>query len=398
MNVSDVPLESRLALSIAKLKPKVLTMQKKLRLAVRCENEFMSMTPSTLIDWRNFRVGQEETALNKAMHSLEQRFSANQNAQIQAQKKAARKEQEQRLRLQFAAQQRAKSQLQSDYAAARLAEEKRRKEMEAIRRKQYEEFQKKLSERKAAAAKLKKFMLSLTEAYKEMRQRIRRSSRKPKNEFVLRWHEKEERKIRKNQELRIKALKSSDHEAYVRMVQESKNERLQMLLGKTNDIMEQLGQKLQEQKNDVDKKDDEMHVNSDSNVDQSRRHESRETNTKTDSVKHKDLLSGTKNFNRAAISFEEEVVEQPRMLQNVSLRNYQLAGLKWMASLYVSNMNGILADEMVRGHENLQTDKVNVHLFFSCSSAIIFTIWPISTSLLSTTKIELLYFILFRCI
>jgi SWI/SNF-related matrix-associated actin-dependent regulator of chromatin subfamily A member 5 len=54
---------------------------------------------------------------------------------------------------------------------------------------------------------------------------------------------------------------------------------------------------------------------------------------------------------------EEEMIEsddtvitsQPTLIQNCTMRNYQIEGLDWMAQLVRNNMNGILADEMGLG-------------------------------------------------
>lgn len=54
--------------------------------------------------------------------------------------------------------------------------------------------------------------------------------------------------------LRVQALKNDDQEAYLKMVAESKNERLKTLLGKTDELLERLGQMVQLQKetDDID--------------------------------------------------------------------------------------------------------------------------------------------------
>lgn len=44
-----------------------------------------------------------------------------------------------------------------------------------------------------------------------------------------------------------------------------------------------------------------------------------------------------------------EKIVQPRMLHGGDLKEYQLAGLQWLVSLYNNNLNGILADEMGLG-------------------------------------------------
>ena len=47
-------------------------------------------------------------------------------------------------------------------------------------------------------------------------------------------------------------------------------------------------------------------------------------------------------------------VTQPKMLQ-ATLKDYQLMGLNWLATLYEQGINGILADEMVRTDACLAT-------------------------------------------
>lgn len=44
-----------------------------------------------------------------------------------------------------------------------------------------------------------------------------------------------------------------------------------------------------------------------------------------------------------------ETVRQPAMMKGGQLKEYQLAGLSWLISLYNNNLNGILADEMGLG-------------------------------------------------
>jgi SNF2 family DNA or RNA helicase len=46
-------------------------------------------------------------------------------------------------------------------------------------------------------------------------------------------------------------------------------------------------------------------------------------------------------------------VSQPRILHGGDLKEYQLAGLEWLVSLYNNNLNGILADEMGLGPPTL---------------------------------------------
>jgi ATP-dependent DNA helicase len=43
---------------------------------------------------------------------------------------------------------------------------------------------------------------------------------------------------------------------------------------------------------------------------------------------------------------EEAVFEQSSLITGAKLRDYQLAGVQWLDTLYANGLNGILADEM----------------------------------------------------
>jgi SWI/SNF-related matrix-associated actin-dependent regulator of chromatin subfamily A protein 2/4 len=61
-----------------------------------------------------------------------------------------------------------------------------------------------------------------------------------------------------------------------------------------------------------------------------------------------------KTYYSIAHALREPVKEQPSILVNGTLKEYQLKGLEWMVSLYNNNLNGILADEMGLG-KTIQT-------------------------------------------
>ncbi|CAG0887655.1 unnamed protein product [Cyprideis torosa] len=76
---------------------------------------------------------------------------------------------------------------------------------------------------------------------------------------------------------------------------------------------------------------------------------------------------GAKNYYNIAHSVEEDVEQsspveqlslilpqQPSIMVNGTLKEYQIRGLKWLVSLYNNNLNGILADEMGLG-KTIQT-------------------------------------------
>ncbi|KAF6172171.1 hypothetical protein GIB67_024793 [Kingdonia uniflora] len=158
----------------------------------------------------------------------------------------------------------------------------------------------------------------------------------------------------------------------MRMVEESKNERLTMLLGKTNDLLVRLGAAVQKQKDaETDgfealkglKPDNGPSSHSSVSKAEMRLGEDIEI-VDVDSdrpVKTNDLLEGQRQYNSVIHSIQEKVTEQPSMLQGGELRPYQLEGLQWMLSLFNNNLNGILADEMGLG-KTIQTISLIAYL------------------------------------
>lgn len=62
------------------------------------------------------------------------------------------------------------------------------------------------------------------------------------------------------------------------------------------------------------------------------------------------------------------VGEQPALITGATLRDYQLAGVQWMVSLYENGLNGILADEMGLGKVRARArERFLQRLFFSFS-------------------------------
>ena len=53
-------------------------------------------------------------------------------------------------------------------------------------------------------------------------------------------------------------------------------------------------------------------------------------------------------------TIKEDIKEQPSLLENGTLKIYQVIGLEWLVSLNNNKLNGILADEMGLG-KTIQT-------------------------------------------
>eukprot|EP00002_Diphylleia_rotans_P017190 TRINITY_DN3337_c0_g1_i2.p1 TRINITY_DN3337_c0_g1~~TRINITY_DN3337_c0_g1_i2.p1 ORF type:complete len:1271 (+),score=224.39 TRINITY_DN3337_c0_g1_i2:858-4670(+) len=182
--------------------------------------------------------------------------------------------------------------------------------------------------------------------------RLKHVSIKNIHKRVIQHHQiierREQQKREKMERERLRALKEDDFEAYLKLVDEAKNERLKLLLHQTDQYLMQIGAMVEQQKH----------------------HESagvtREDATvwsqETDPTQiTQQYLARRSEYYTIAHTIKEEVHEQPSMLIGGSLKQYQIAGLQWLLSLYNNNLNGVLADEMGLG-KTIQTISLVAHL------------------------------------
>ncbi|KAI3827749.1 hypothetical protein L1987_01832 [Smallanthus sonchifolius] len=223
-------------------------------------------------------------------------------------------------------------------------------------------------EKNRVETRKRKFFAEILNAIRELQLQVQASQkrRKQRNDGVQAWHGRQRQRATRQEKLRFQALKSDDQEAYMKMVEESKNERLTMLLWKTNDLLVRLGAAVRRQKDaehdgieplsgpqpNLPTPDADDDVDDDDGL----------VDTKQDKgVKTSDLLEGQRQYNSVIHSIQEKVTEQPSILQGGELRRYQLEGLQWMLSLFNNNLNGILADEMGLG-KTIQTISLIAYL------------------------------------
>jgi ATP-dependent helicase STH1/SNF2 len=128
---------------------------------------------------------------------------------------------------------------------------------------------------------------------------------------------KEARKVEKDathaEKARIAALRANDMTAYSKLLEETRNDRLQYLLDKTEKHFTQISSLLHQERSD-DRGDQ----------------------------------KGNNSY-YASAHLKTEEVRQPSILVGGELKEYQLLGLQWLVSLYNNKLNGILADEMGLG-------------------------------------------------
>ncbi|KAK8523514.1 hypothetical protein V6N13_113460 [Hibiscus sabdariffa] len=217
----------------------------------------------------------------------------------------------------------------------------------------------------------KRFFSEIVNAFRDFQLQIQATlkRRKQRNDGVQAWHGRQRQRATRAEKLRFQALKADDQEAYMRLVKESKNERLTMLLSETNKLLVNLGAAVQRQKDakhsdgieDLDSDSPELDASKDETPRDSLPEEDIDATDSDQNDESSDLLEGQRQYNLAIHSIQEKVTEQPSMLQGGELRPYQLEGLQWMLSLFNNNLNGILADEMGLG-KTIQTISLIAYL------------------------------------
>ena len=236
--------------------------------------------------------------------------------------------------------------------------------------------------------------------------------RKQRTDSVATWHMRQKQRATRQERLRVQALRAGDQEAYLRLVEESKNDRLRTLLEKTDELLQALGAMVQLQKDlgeeggggtaggtpskdrggerggkgkkagrggaqlaaqleeaaegregegegegrgrvDADIGDEDTIVATGSQGEKAGA--AAGGGAKEKERGKRDLMEGQRTYDAAVHSIQEKVTSQPSLLTSGrQLREYQVEGLQWMVSLYNNNLNGILADEMGLG-KTIQT-------------------------------------------
>ncbi|CAN0856648.1 Probable ATP-dependent DNA helicase CHR12 [Linum grandiflorum] len=236
-------------------------------------------------------------------------------------------------------------------AFATEADDQFRKKRDAERLSRLEE-----QERNNFETRKRKFFAEVINAVREFQLQNQASfkRRKQRNDGTQGWHKLQRQRATRAEQRRLQALKADDQEAYMKLVKESKNERLTMLLSETNKLLVKLGAAVQRQKGTAYG----IEPLPDSEADDSVELDAPEDGDDEDTA---DLLEGQRQYNLAIHSIEEKVIEQPSILKGGQLRPYQVEGLQWMISLFNNNLNGILADEMGLG-KTIQTISLIAYL------------------------------------
>lgn len=161
------------------------------------------------------------------------------------------------------------------------------------------------------------------------------------NSFHAQTAKEEQKKLERMAKQRLQALKLNDEEAYLKLLDHTKDTRITHLLSQTNQFLDSLAQAVQTQQRESIQRSKNVPTTPEEEVDEEKRE-------KVD-------------YYQVAHRIKEEVHRQPSILVGGQLKEYQLKGLQWMVSLYNNHLNGILADEMGLG-KTIQTISLITYL------------------------------------
>ncbi|KAL8273297.1 hypothetical protein Esti_002798 [Eimeria stiedai] len=149
---------------------------------------------------------------------------------------------------------------------------------------------------------------------------------------------------------RLDALRKHDEAAYLKLLQETKNERLLQLVRQTEGYMQQIGSLVVEQR----EREGIIVPATEEEADAAAEEASGSLSSS--------FLFSKERYYRITHSQREKVTELPSCLKGGTLRSYQMEGLNWLVSLHNNGLNGILADCMGLG-KTVQTVSFLAYLY-----------------------------------
>lgn len=185
---------------------------------------------------------------------------------------------------------------------------------------------------------------------------------RPITNFHNNTEKEESKKLEKTAKQRLQALKANDEEAYIKLLDQTKDHRITHLLKQTNQFLDSLAQAVKVQQ-------------SESGAEIPLEDSTQSNQVKTDSV---DELREKLDYYQVVHRHKELVTKQSSLLIGGQLKEYQIKGLEWMVSLYNNHLNGILADEMGLG-KTIQSISLVTYLIEKKHEDKFLVIVPLST-------------------
>ena len=208
------------------------------------------------------------------------------------------------------------------------------------------EYQIKVEQERRKKMKQKVFINKLFAVNKEFiefhkkKSKVLRKNAMNARGFLEALKKKDQQEIDVEERERLEAIKAQKFEVYKDLLKKAKNKRILEILEETDQFLKDIGLKVIETKGERALEDLKNKVKEGEEYD----------------VNKSALLQ--ENYNKMYYNLThsnlEDIKEQPSLLEGGKLKSYQMAGLRWMISLYNNKLNGILADEMGLG-KTIQT-------------------------------------------
>ena len=204
------------------------------------------------------------------------------------------------------------------------------------------------------------------------------------NNFHQLTEKEESKKLEKNAKQRLQALKANDEEAYLKLLDETKDHRITHLLKQTNQFLDSLTEQVRAQQTEANgffatprsASPEQLATPVPEGLEQQGGETGGAAGQAGADIKEE--LRDKTDYYEVAHKIKEKIEKQSTLLVGGTLKEYQLKGLEWMVSLYNNHLNGILADEMGLG-KTIQSISLITYLIEKKHEQKFLVIVPLST-------------------
>eukprot|EP01133_Synstelium_polycarpum_P012845 gene12845-15083_t len=190
--------------------------------------------------------------------------------------------------------------------------------------------------------------------------KTKKISKRVTNYFAQQEKREQQQREREERE-RLRALKTNDESKYLKLLEQTKNQRLRELFDQTNEFLDKISHLIQKEKMTEPQEAAVEGEGGEGGSNEPLSPKAVVPSTGPATATTTVLVSKAHSYYSKAHSITEEVTEQPHLLEGGQLKPYQMQGLQWLVSLYNNKLNGILADEMGLG-KTIQTISLVTYL------------------------------------
>lgn len=186
----------------------------------------------------------------------------------------------------------------------------------------------------------RKEILDLREHRRKMAKKLAHDAQKEVEKKIKR----EELKALLEEKHRMDLLRLNDEDGYRKLINETKNSRIQSLLDQTDKYLASMESKIRQAQANASSTEYDAVV-----TDEETPKCTEGLSNDADGMAVEEASEAhTKKYGKSHV-ISERVIKQAKIMVGGTLKEYQTRGLEWLVSLYNNKLNGILADEMGLG-------------------------------------------------